>query len=198
MAEGATHRSVLIRPFAWDDWPALWAVRLAHLAELGVVLDPTAIPERPEPGAPDSSDEYEWDLHHIDRVYLRGAGNFWLAWRCDLPVGYVGGQEIGDGAMELRRMYVNATYRRRGIGTSLVRALIAHAQAHGVHAIELWTAPDGPGRPLYEQLGFRETAGPGIEFREVAARSRYTPGTDEIRMRLVPRTGRRNSPAREG
>lgn len=180
-------RSPLIRPFAEDDWAALWAVRLAQLAEQGVVLDPTAIPEPPKPGAPDTGDEYEWDLYHIDRVYRRGSGNFWLAWCGGLPIGYVGGQEIGGGALELRRMFVNAAYRRQGIGAALVRALIAHAQARRVHVIELWTSACGPGRPLYQAMGFVETAGPGAEFKEGAARTRYTPGMDEIRMRLEPR-----------
>jgi GNAT superfamily N-acetyltransferase len=184
MTARLTDSSVVIRPFAWDDWPALWAVRRAQLAELGVVLGSTAVPERPEPGALDSDDEHEPDLSHIDRAYLCGAGNFWLAWYNDRAVGYVGGQEISDGAIELRRMYVNAACRRLGIGTALVRALIDHSRAQGVHTIELWTAASGPGRWPYQALGFRETGGPGVEFEDVTARTGYTPGPDEIRMRL--------------
>jgi GNAT superfamily N-acetyltransferase len=184
MTARLTGSSVVIRPFAWDDWPALWAVRLAQLAELGVLLDSTAVPERPERGAPDSDDEYESDLYHMDRAYLCGAGNFWLAWCNDGAVGYVGGQEVSDGAIELRRMYVNANYRRLGVGTALVRALIDHSHAQGVHAIKLWTAASGLGRWLYHALGFREAAGSGVEFEDVTARTGYTPGSGEIRMRL--------------
>ena len=40
MTARLTGSSVVIRPFAWGDWPTLWAVRLAQLAELGVILDP--------------------------------------------------------------------------------------------------------------------------------------------------------------
>src|SRR5712692_23005 len=184
MTTRLTGSSVVIRPFAWNDWPVLWAVRLAQLAELGVILDPAAVPERPGPGSPDSDDEYESDLYHMDRAYLCGAGNFWLAWYNDRAVGYVGGQEISDGGIELRRMYVNATYRRLGVGTALVHALIDHCRAQGVHTIEIWTAASGPGRRLYQALGFRETAGPGVEFEDVTTRTGYTPGSDEIRMRL--------------
>jgi GNAT superfamily N-acetyltransferase len=176
----STGSGTLIRPFAWEDWRALWTIRFAQLAEHGVPVEPSEIPERPESGV---EDQYEWDFHHMGDVYLRGAGNFWLAWYTVLPVGYVGGQDIG-GAIELRRMYVKAAWRQRGIGTALVRALIAHSRARGVHAIELWTAPDGPGRRLYHALGFRETSGPGVEFNEIALLTRYTPGTNENRMRL--------------
>jgi GNAT superfamily N-acetyltransferase len=180
MATDLADSPIVIRPFARGDWPALWAVRLAQLAEHGILIDPASVAERPQPGA---GDEHEWDFHHIDRVYLRGAGNFWLAWRAGCPVGCVGGQDVG-GAIELRRMYVRANCRRLGVGTALVRALIAHSRAQGIRAIELWTAADGPGRRLYRALGFREVEGPGGEFKDLSARTRYTPGADEVRMRL--------------
>jgi GNAT superfamily N-acetyltransferase len=176
----AADRPLVIKPFAWDDWPALWAIRFSHLAEHGIQVDPTEIPERPQPG---TGDEHEWDFHHFNQVYLCGAGNFWLAWYNSLPIGYVGGQDVGS-AIELRRMYVNAAYRRRGVGTALVCVLITHCRLHAIAVVELWTAAGGPGRRLYRSLGFRETEGPGGEFQEIAALTRYTPGTGEIRMRL--------------
>ena len=175
-----TNSHIAIKPFAWDDWSALWTIRLAQLAEHGIVLDFTAIPEYPQPGI---DDEYEWDSHHMDSVYLCDAGHFWLAWYTEHPVGYVGGQDVG-GAIELRRMYVEESYRRLGVGRKLVETLITHNHAQGVQAIELWTAMDGPGWWLYRALGFRKTEGPGIEFQDIMMRTRYTPGADEIRMRL--------------
>ena len=81
-------------------------------------------------------------------------------------------------------MYVKANYRRLGVGTALVEALIAHSHAQGIHAIELWTAADGPGLCLYQRLGFQEMEGPGKEFKELIARTRYRPGPNEKRMRL--------------
>lgn len=172
---------VFVRRFAWDDWRALWMVRSAQLAEGGIRLDPSDFPARPEPG---TGDEYEWDFHHLDHVYLSGAGGFWLAWRDSTPVGYVGAQEVEPGAVELRRMYVASAYRRLGIGAALVRALIVHCRDQAVEVIELWTAASGPGRRLYASVGFREAAGPGPEYRDISAQTRYTPGVDEIRMRL--------------
>ena len=158
----------------------MWTVRVSQLAEHGILLDPEEIPKEPRP---DLDDEYEWDFHHIGQVYMHGSGCFWLAWRSGRPVGYVGGQDVG-GTIELRRLYVTASHRRLGVGVRLVRTLIDHARARAVPAIELWTAADGPGRRLYETLGFRETTGLGAEYAETTSRTRYVPSPDEIRMRL--------------
>ena len=79
-------------------------------------------------------------------------------------------------------MYVRAEYRRRGIGTRLVQTLINHSASSGVRAVELWTAEEGPGRFLYERLGFRQISIPGEEFAEVAPDMPHKPG--EIRLRL--------------
>jgi GNAT superfamily N-acetyltransferase len=180
MADHTAQPVVAIVPFTWDEWSALWAVRRLQLVEEGVPGSAVIIPERPQPG---EEGVYEWDFHNIDQVYLRGAGHFWIARYAERPVGYVGGQDLG-GAVELRRMYVNASYRRRGIGTALVQALIERSRAHAIPAIELWTEPDGPGRQLYQTLGFRVTDGLGAEFADVIRLTRETPGDEAIRMRL--------------
>lgn len=180
MADHPTSLAITVTPFTWDDWPALWAVRRMQLAEHGIKIDPSTLPDRPQPG---TNHAHEWDFHEIEHVYLRGAGHFWLARMAGQPVGYVGGQDVG-GAIELRRMYVNESYRRRGIGSALVHALIDRSRAYAITAIELWTAAHGPGRPLYETFGFQLRAQPGPEFADVIVRTRYTPGDDEIRMRL--------------
>jgi GNAT superfamily N-acetyltransferase len=171
---------VVVAPYAAAFWHDLWEIQAHHLAEHGVILGPDDIPRQPqvvEPGA------HEWDYHQIDRVYLSGRGGFWLAWFDGTPVGHVGAQDLGEG-IELRRMYVRREFRRRGIGTLLVRELVGHCGCQGVSAIELWTAERGPGRALYETIGFRATAGPGFEFGNVGTLTRFEPGSDEVRMRL--------------
>jgi len=163
---------VQVRAFTWAQWPALWALRHAQLAEQGIRITADL------PAAPDLDSPYEADYHRLDQVYLSGAGGFWIAWAEGAPVGHVGAQDLGGGAIELRRMYVRAEYRRQGIGSLLVRTLIAHCADRGATAIELWTAPGGPGRALYEKLGFRRVASPGREFGAIQ------PNDSEIRMRL--------------
>ena len=180
MADRTTSLVSTVTPFTWADWSALWTIRIMQLAEHGIQLDPTMLSARPQPSL---DHPHEWDFHHLDQVYLCGAGHFWIARCAEQPIGYVGGQDLG-GAIELRRMYVNVFYRRRGIGSTLVQALIDRSRAYAISAIELWTAAQGPGRRLYERLGFQVRAEPGAEFADVISRTRYTPGDDEIRMRL--------------
>ena len=180
MAVHTTSLPITVTPFTRREWIALWTVRLMQLAEHGIQIDPATLPDHPQLG---TDHPHEWDFHHLDQVYLRGAGHFWIARCAAQPIGYIGGQDLG-GAIELRRMSVNAFYRRRGIGSTLVQALIDRSRAYAIPAIELWTAAEGSGRQLYQTFGFQVTAGPGTEFADVIGRTRYTPSDDEIRMRL--------------
>jgi GNAT superfamily N-acetyltransferase len=137
----------------------MWKLRAYHLAELGIIIDDA------DPGPPDFALPYdesnpnypEMDMDRIDEAYLKDRGNFWIAWSDDQPLGYVGAQDCGD-HIELRRMYVRAEYRRRGIGTLLVQALIGHCKRQKVRMIKLWTSDDGLGHFLYAKCGFRRVA----------------------------------------
>ena len=173
---------LVIRAFDWSQWRALWQLRLRHLAEEGILLDEaTAIPAEPEELG---DDDQEWDFNHIDSVYLRGAGWFWLAWLDGEPAGHIGAQDLGQSGIELRAMYVARELRRRGIGAALMRELLSHCAEGGAHVVELWTAVDGSGRKLYEPFGFSQVPEPGPEFDKVAELTHFHPGPDEIRMRL--------------
>ena len=177
----AAEEEVLVRSYSVEYWRDLWELRHHQLAEVGIIVGPDAIPS--EPRLVERGD-HEWDYHRIDQVYLAGRGGFWLAWFDGTPAGHVGAQDLGDG-VELRRMYVRREFRRRGIGTRLIRALVAHCAVEDVSAIELWTAERGPGRPFYERAGFHVVTGPGPEFVDVAALTAYEPRAGEVRMRLA-------------
>ena len=161
---------ILVRPFEWRDWYAMWELNGYHLAEHGIILDD------PDPGPPnfnlpydESNPKYpEMDMDRIDEAYLKARGNFWIAWNGDQPLGFVGAQDCGD-HIELRRMYVRAEYRRRGIGALLVQALIKHCKQQKVPKIKLWTAEDGLGRILYTKCGFRRVDLVGDEFNHRSA-----------------------------
>jgi GNAT superfamily N-acetyltransferase len=173
-----TETNILIKPFEWQDWNAMWQLHAYHLAEHGIIVDTLQGP--PDFNLPyDETDPRypEMDMERIDEAYLKARGNFWMAWMGNQPLGFVGAQDYGN-FIELRRMYVRKEFRQRGIGTHLVKALIAHCIEKNVGMIELWTAGDGPGRPLYEKLGFRKIEATGGE-PEYAKR-----GSTEIRMRL--------------
>jgi len=180
MNENTVRENILVKPFEWEHWTPLMKLLSSHLAEDGVILDPEEISEKPEDTPPGS---YDWDLDHIDQVYLSESGGFWLAWYGDIPIGHIGAQDLG-GVVELRRMYVKAEYRRRGAGAKLVQALIKHCVVMEIKAIELWTAESGPGRFLYEKMGFCKTDKPGVEFENVEFATGRSARPDEIRMRL--------------
>lgn len=170
--------NVTIQQFTMAQWHELWQVRRAHLVEDGITE--TTIQTPPSPSA---SSSYDTDLHAIDDIYLSGKGGFWLAYVNDTPVGYVGLQDLGDTG-ELRRMYMNRSYRRQGIGQALCLALIEHARQVGMHAVELWTAEDGPGRRLYEMLGFEKITLADADHQRIGMLTQREPNEDEIRMLL--------------
>ncbi len=170
---------VFIRPFEWKDWDAIWILRRRQLAELGITVDGPINPPDLNLTYDERNTQYhEMDFERIDEAYLKDRGNFWIAWMDDQPVGYVGAQDKGD-YIELRRMYVRKEYRRRGIGTLLVQALIEHCNVQRAGVVKLWTSGDGPGRFLYATLGFRQD---GLQGDELDNES--TP-RGEIRMRLT-------------
>ena len=54
---------------------------------------------------------------------------------------------------------VDSAYRGRGLGTTLVKKLIAHAKTKGARFIDFTSRPDRPATVFYKKLGFekRET-----------------------------------------
>jgi GNAT superfamily N-acetyltransferase len=131
----------------------------------------------------------EWDLDNVPAAYQRGGGGFWIAWIGEEPAGHIGAQSLG-GVAELRRMFVVPNRRRLGIGTQLVYMLIARCRSARLHAVECWTAEDGPGRELYSQCGFRVVAEPGPGYGLVDERTWRRPHENEIRMRIDLHPGR--------
>ena len=62
-------------------------------------------------------------------------------------------------AVELKRLYVDADLRRRGIGAALVRRVEAWARAEGADLVVLWSDTRfGDAHRLYSRLGYHELA----------------------------------------
>jgi GNAT superfamily N-acetyltransferase len=71
-------------------------------------------------------------------------------------------------------MWVSPTYRRKGIGRTLLNALIAWAIAQGAQRLELGVfESNAPAIQLYEQLGFSETRPPFPQPPGSARRFRF-------------------------
>jgi GNAT superfamily N-acetyltransferase len=171
---------ILIMPYAPTLWHALMELRRYQLAEEGIIVPPEDIEDQPRNVG---RDEYEWDFHHMDEIYLCGAGGFWLAWWENDLAGHIAAQDLG-GVIELRHMYIRAEYRRRGIATCLVQTLLDHCKTQPVKAVELWTKMGGLGSRLYNRMGFKFTSGPGSEYSDLANKTNFFPGEGEIRMRF--------------
>ncbi len=70
--------------------------------------------------------------------------------------GCAGLRKIGENVGEVKRMYVQPEYRRKGIGRSLLQAIITEARQIGYSQIRLDSAPFAPeAQALYYSVGFQ-------------------------------------------
>lgn len=105
----------------------------------------------PAPAATDA------DLLDLDASYHRPGGSFDVLLDPDGEVvGTIGLYSLGGGRCELRKNYVLAACRGRGLGKRLLLQALERARQLGFRRIELTTASSlvAAGR-VYESLGFR-------------------------------------------
>jgi len=104
------------------------------------------------------------EIASLPHPYARPGGALLLA-RDDVgqALGCVGIRDYDGHACEIKRLYVHADARRRGIGRALIRAAMDQARAMGFDEMLLTTLPDEmPGvATLYRSFGFEDTR----EFR---------------------------------
>lgn len=87
-----------------------------------------------------------------------GRGTFLVAFRGGAPVGCGALRTVGDGAGEIKRMYVVPAARGSGLGSALLRALEAEARALGLGRVVLETGHRQPeALRLYQAAGFVST-----------------------------------------
>jgi molybdopterin-guanine dinucleotide biosynthesis protein A/predicted GNAT family N-acyltransferase len=103
---------------------------------------------------PDS--ELDPDLHDPGRHYAA----LWIAELDGEVVGSVALRDLGDGALELKRMYLRQEQRGRGLGKRLLTTAVDWAQARGDLVIRLDTSERmETAQALYEAYGFRRVPG---------------------------------------
>lgn len=89
-------------------------------------------------------------------------GLFVVAWVDGTPVGCAGLRRHGDEVVEIKRMFVRPTHRRRGLGRHLLRALEQRARALGYRRLILETGtPQPEAIGLYVSEGYAPIAGFG-------------------------------------
>ncbi|MEQ8806848.1 MAG: GNAT family N-acetyltransferase [Rhodospirillales bacterium] len=140
--------AVLIRPFAPADHARVRDIFInwnRHITQ---------------PGMEDLFESYiqlalDEEINCIPEYYGRSGFGFWVAEIDGTVAGMVGLERLENGEVEVRRMYVAAEFRRRGIG----RTLLAHAEDRardmGYTRIVLSTSALQPqAKALYEVSGY--------------------------------------------
>jgi putative acetyltransferase len=84
----------------------------------------------------------------------------WVAVDGDAVVGSVALRDVGDGAVELKRMYLRPDQRGRGLGKQLLALALDWARANEMRAVRLDTSERMvAAQRLYEANGFERVPG---------------------------------------
>lgn len=99
---------------------------------------------------------FDEELAELPGKYTRPHGRLLLAYLDGKPAGCVALRDLGDGACEMKRMFVPETFRGRGVGRALAERIIAEAREAGYRAMRLDTSRrQSEATRLYERAGFR-------------------------------------------
>jgi ribosomal protein S18 acetylase RimI-like enzyme len=100
--------------------------------------------------------EFEAELAGLPGAYAPPAGGLWLARVDGMPAGVVGLWPLGDGACEVKRLWVRPACRGVKLGRRLMTAALAGAREAGHQRVALETLDFmTAAQALYADLGFR-------------------------------------------
>ncbi|MGH7277065.1 MAG: GNAT family N-acetyltransferase [Candidatus Rokuibacteriota bacterium] len=142
------------------------------LAVIGAVFDEYAMTFDPS--------DYDADLTDIPGYYGQRGGQFWVLVADARVVGTVAAVPAGDGVCEVKRLYLAAAYRGRGLGRALMGRMLDWARASGHARAVAWSdARLVTAHGVYERLGFarfgERTADDIDRSREYGFRLELTP-----------------------
>jgi GNAT superfamily N-acetyltransferase len=125
--------SITIRPFVEVD--------SLQVRDLFITINRTLSP----PDLRDAFEEYiaRALVDEIDRIgayYTEREGGFWVAVSGDRLVGTFGLERASADAMELRRMYVEPSTRRKGVGRAMLLFAEDECRRRNIDRLELSTA----------------------------------------------------------
>ena len=100
--------------------------------------------------------EFDGDLDDPAATYAA----LWVALDDDEVVGSVALRDLGEGTVELKRMYLRPNQRGRGLGRSLLTLALDWARANDVSVVRLDTSERMvAAQRLYEAYGFERVPG---------------------------------------
>lgn len=98
--------------------------------------------------------------HALDIAELQSPDvSFWAAWDGDSLVGFGALKQLSSAHGEVKSMHTAQSARRRGVGSAILRHIIAFARERGLSRLSLETGSWDYFRPavvLYERHGFVE------------------------------------------
>ena len=111
------------------------------------------------PGCVLDLDDLDADLRAPDTAISRAGGRWWVIEDQGLVIGSIAAGARDDaGAVELKRLYVAATHRRRGLAARLVDEVERHARQVGARRVVLWSdSRFVPAHHFYAGRGYVET-----------------------------------------
>jgi GNAT superfamily N-acetyltransferase len=100
--------------------------------------------------------EFEAELAGLPGTYAPPEGRFFIAYQGGQPAGCVALRRLGDGACEMKRMFVPSKYRGQGVGRALADRILTEAKAAGYERMRLDTSVrQEEAMRLYEKSGFK-------------------------------------------
>lgn len=175
----AVRRPPTVRPVLASEWEALRDFRLLALADAPQAFGSTLAVEGQFPAE-------IWQRRALasdERTnFVATVGNLWAGCVCWV---------LQEGVGMLSGMWVAPAWRRRGVATALVQAVVERHQRSGASELRLWVStPNLGARRCYEATGFRLTG------RTKSLPS--DPKIDEVEMRFEaldsePGPSRRNA-----
>lgn len=97
------------------------------------------------------------DIDNLVAAYFEDDGQsaFWVATYDNAVIGMIGVQKIADNTAEVRRLRVRVDFRRRGVGSLLMRQALMFCQKHGYLKVVLDVRIErGPAIAMFEKFGF--------------------------------------------
>lgn len=119
------------------------------------------------------SGAFEAELAGLPGVFVPPGGALLVARIGEKVAGCVALRDLGDGACEMKRLFVDPAFHGKGIGLALAQAVIAEARRQGYTRMFLDTGPKQvEAQGLYRRLGFNYVPP-------------YSPVSDDMRDWLV-------------